>query len=93
MSTDKKRKFKLPHIFVLLTGIIIVCAILTWILPVGEFDRQTNAAGTEVVVPGTYHAVDASPVGPLKHSNQFTMVCSMAVALFSLYLSLMLQSV
>ena len=66
MSTDKKRKFKLPHIFVLLTGIIIVCAILTWILPAGEFDRQTNAAGTEVVVPGTYHAVDASPVGPFE---------------------------
>ena len=66
MSTDKKRKFKLPHIFVLLTGIIIVCAILTWILPAGEFDRQANAAGTEVVVPGTYHAVDASPVGPFE---------------------------
>lgn len=66
MSTDKKRTFKLPHIFVLLTGIIIVCAILTWILPAGEFDRQTNAAGTEVVVPGTYHTVDASPVGPFE---------------------------
>lgn len=66
MSTDKKRKFKLPHIFVLLTGIIIVCAILTWILPAGEFDRQANAAGTEVVVPGTYHTVDASPVGPFE---------------------------
>ena len=66
MNTDKKRKFKLPHIFVLLTGIIIVCAILTWILPAGEFDRQTNAAGTEVVVPGTYHTVDSSPVGPFE---------------------------
>lgn len=66
MSTDKKRTFKLPHIFVLLTGIIIVCAILTWILPAGEFDRQTNAAGTEVVVPGTYHTVDSSPVGPFE---------------------------
>lgn len=66
MSTDKKRTFKLPHIFVLLTGIIIVCAILTWILPAGEFNRQTNAAGTEVVVPGTYHTVDSSPVGPFE---------------------------
>ena len=66
MNTDKKRKFKLPHILVLLTGIIIICAILTWILPAGEFDRQANAAGTEVVVPGTYHTVDASPVGPFE---------------------------
>ena len=66
MNTDKNRTFKLPHILVLLTGIIIICAILTWILPAGEFDRQANAAGTEVVVPGTYHTVDASPVGPFE---------------------------
>lgn len=55
MSTETKKKFKLPHIFVLLTAIIIVCSIATWILPAGEFDRQVNEAGTEVVVPGTYH--------------------------------------
>lgn len=63
MSTETKKKFKLPHIFVLLTAIIIVCSIATWILPAGEFDRQVNEAGTEVVVPGTYHTVESSPVG------------------------------
>ena len=44
-ETKKKKKFKLPHIFVLLTAIIIVCAVATWILPAGEFDRQVNEAG------------------------------------------------
>lgn len=63
MDTEKKKKFKLPHIFVLLTAIIVICSIATWILPAGEFDRQVNEAGTEVVVPGTYHTVGASPVG------------------------------
>lgn len=63
MSTETRKKFKLPHIFVLLTAIIIVCSIATWILPAGEFDRQVNEAGTEVVVPGTYHTVESSPVG------------------------------
>jgi uncharacterized ion transporter superfamily protein YfcC len=58
-----KKKFKLPHIFVLLTGIIFVCAIASWVLPAGEFERVPNAAGRMVVVPGTYHAVDPSPVG------------------------------
>lgn len=64
-STEKK-KFELPHIFVLLCLIIVVCAIATWILPAGEFDRTVNEAGTEVVVPGTYHTVEASPVGPFE---------------------------
>ncbi|WP_010256002.1 YfcC family protein [Treponema primitia] len=60
----EKKRFKLPHIFVLLTGIIIVAAILSWILPAGEFDRIQNAAGRTVVVPGTYHYIDRTPVGP-----------------------------
>ena len=68
-ETKKKKKFRLPHIFVLLTAIIVVCAVATWILPAGEFDRQVNEAGTEVVVPGTYHTVDSSPVGPFETVN------------------------
>lgn len=60
----QKKKFKLPHIYGLLFGIIIVCTILTWVLPAGEFDRALNeATGRTVAVAGTYHAVEASPVG------------------------------
>jgi uncharacterized ion transporter superfamily protein YfcC len=61
-----EKKMKLPHIFVLLSGIIMVCAILTWILPAGEFDRAPNAAGRTVVVPGTFHTIDKTPVGFFK---------------------------
>lgn len=59
----EKKKFKLPHIYVLLSAIIIICTILTWILPTGEFLREANKAGVEVAVPGTYHLVNRSPVG------------------------------
>lgn len=62
-ETKQKKKFELPHIFVLLSAIILVCAIATWLLPAGEFERAVNEAGTEVVVPGTYHTVESSPVG------------------------------
>lgn len=65
-DTQKKKKFELPHIFVLLFSIIVVCAIATWLLPAGEFERAVNEAGTEVVVPGTYHTVESSPVGPFE---------------------------
>jgi uncharacterized ion transporter superfamily protein YfcC len=61
-ETVGKKGFKLPHIFVLLVGIIFICAIASWVLPAGEFERAPNAAGRTVVVPGSYHTVDPSPV-------------------------------
>ncbi len=57
----KKKKFELPHIFLLLFCIIVVCTIMTWILPAGEFERVTEG-GRTIVVPGTYHSVEQSPV-------------------------------
>ena len=62
----EKKKFHLTHIYVLLVTFIIVCAVATWVLPAGEFDREANASGTELVVPGTYHEVEQSPVGPFE---------------------------
>lgn len=59
-------RLRLPHPFVLLLGGVAVAAILTGLLPAGEYDRVASAAlGRDVVIPGTYHLVDAAPVGPL----------------------------
>ena len=60
----KKKGIQLPHIYVLLFSVIIVCTILTWVLPAGEFDRVVNeATGRTVAVAGTFHTVEQSPVG------------------------------
>ena len=59
----EKKKFKLPHIYVLLFAIIVVCTALTWILPAGQFDRVLNEQNQEIVVAGTFHYVEQSPVG------------------------------
>ncbi len=59
----KKKKFSLPHIYALLFGIIVVCTILTWVLPAGEFDYIVNEAGRTVAVAGTFHTVESTPVG------------------------------
>ena len=60
----KKKGIQLPHIYVLLFSVIIVCTILTWVLPAGEFDRVMNeATGRTVAVAGTFHTVKQSPVG------------------------------
>jgi len=46
---------------------VLVAAVLTWLLPAGEYERrQDPVAGREVVVAGTYHPVPASPVGPFQ---------------------------
>jgi uncharacterized ion transporter superfamily protein YfcC len=55
----------LPHPFVLLLGVVGLAAVLTWIIPAGQYQRRTDAAtGREVVVAGTYARVEATPVGP-----------------------------
>lgn len=49
----------------LLTGCILLAAAASWLLPAGEFDRRLDeVTGRNVVIAGTYHEVDPSPVGP-----------------------------
>jgi uncharacterized ion transporter superfamily protein YfcC len=62
-SAGKKKKPAMPHVYILLVGIIMVMALLTWVLPAGEFARVQNAAGRTVVAPGTFHTVERTPVG------------------------------
>lgn len=62
-TLNQKKGFGLPHIYGLLFCIIVLCTVLTWVLPAGEFDRVVNEAGRTVAVAGTYHTVESSPVG------------------------------
>jgi uncharacterized ion transporter superfamily protein YfcC len=56
---------RFPHPMVLLVVGVLVAAMLTWVLPAGEYERVTDAAtGRELVVPGTWHRVEPAPVGP-----------------------------
>src|SRR5690349_350211 len=56
-------RLRLPHPLVLLVFCVVLAAVLTWVLPAGEYDRREDQdTGRKVVVAGTYHAVPASPV-------------------------------
>jgi uncharacterized ion transporter superfamily protein YfcC len=56
---------RLPHPLILLLGGVIVAALLTWLLPAGEYARRDDpVTKRSVVVAGTYHAVERAPVGP-----------------------------
>ena len=52
---------KMPHIYVLLISITIICAAASWFLPAGDDGRL--AMGREMVVPCTYHVIESTPVG------------------------------
>ena len=62
-QNGKKSIFKLPPVLTLLFMMMIFCAIMSWIVPAGEFDTEKVGRMTKVVA-GTYHAVPATPVGP-----------------------------
>jgi uncharacterized ion transporter superfamily protein YfcC len=53
---------KSPDALVILSIILLLFVILTWIVPAGEFDREM-IGGHKVVVAGTYHSVEANPQG------------------------------
>jgi uncharacterized ion transporter superfamily protein YfcC len=58
---------RLPHPVILLLGAIGIAAALTWVLPAGEYERRDDpATGRRVAVAGTYHRVEAAPVGPFR---------------------------
>ena len=55
---------KFPHTYVIVFSIIIVCAILTWFIPGGEYARKTidvNGVARDVIEPGSFHYIGNSP--------------------------------
>lgn len=50
-----------PDALLIILAVLLLAVGLTWIVPAGEFERREEGPRT-VVVPGTYHPVEASPV-------------------------------
>lgn len=51
---------RIPHVFIFLSGIILFCSILTYIVPSGSFERSTkvyNNIEQTVIVPGSYKEI------------------------------------
>ncbi|MFC2136703.1 YfcC family protein [Bacteroidota bacterium] len=57
-------KKRFPHTYVIIFYIIILSAILTWIVPGGEFERREvdiNGTAREIVIKESFHGVDSKP--------------------------------
>jgi uncharacterized ion transporter superfamily protein YfcC len=58
---------RFPHPLTLLVACILIAAVLTWVLPAGEYQRREDPdTGRSVVVAGTYAPVPARPVTPFQ---------------------------
>ena len=58
------KTIKVPNNIVIVFSIIILAALLTWIVPGGQYDRQTikvNGVERTVIVNGTFKSVDHHP--------------------------------
>lgn len=57
-------RLRLPHPIILLLGCLFAAAVLSHVLPAGQYDRRDDpVTGRSIVVPGTYHNVPPQPVG------------------------------
>ena len=68
-SAQKKKSFKMPDIYIVLGLFILLMAVLTYIVPSGQYDRQvveTVHGVQNLVVANTYHAVEPHPAGWLE---------------------------
>ena len=55
---------RFPHVLTLLVGCLLIAAVLTHLLPAGQFDRREDpVTGRNVVVAGTYARAEPAPVG------------------------------
>ncbi len=57
-------KFKVPHSYSIIFGLIIIMGILTWVLPSGQYQRKfDDHTNQSLIIPNTYHVVDSKPQG------------------------------
>ena len=61
METEKKKTFKMPNSFALLFFIIVIMAVLTYVIPAGQYERVEGITGRMEVIPGSYHQIESTP--------------------------------
>lgn len=65
MSNNTKKGFRMPNNYVAFFCIIVLAMLMTYIIPAGSYDRTQNLnTGRTVVVDGSFHYVDQTPVSP-----------------------------
>lgn len=63
LNRPEKKRFTVPHTYVILVFIVLLAAMLTYIIPAGEYNRvEDEKTGRTLVDPTSYHSVDQKPI-------------------------------
>ncbi|KAF5057083.1 hypothetical protein SDC9_72822 [bioreactor metagenome] len=58
---EKKKKGKVPHTYVILFAMIIIIAILTYVIPAGQYQKVESSTGRMIVDPASYQQIESAP--------------------------------
>lgn len=68
-ALETRKKLTIPHIFIILLGIMAIVGVLTYVIPAGEFDRVEGVDGRMVVVAESFHTVESNPTTFMEFFN------------------------
>jgi len=60
---QKEQKSRVPHVYVILMMVVLVCAVLTYIVPAGQYEMMESPSGRMVVNPNSFQFTENTPVG------------------------------
>jgi uncharacterized ion transporter superfamily protein YfcC len=73
VQAKKATKFKLPDTYLIIIGLMVFAAILTYIIPAGVYDMKVDpATGKKVVDAATFHYIKSSPTSLLQFLLSFS---------------------
>lgn len=55
---------RIPHTYTIISSVILLCAVLSWFIPAGEYVRETievNGVSRTVIVDHSFHRVEQAP--------------------------------
>lgn len=61
---EKKKTFKMPHVFIILMIIMLIVVAISYLVPSGEFEKTVGENGTQIVNPDNFQYVEQKdPIG------------------------------
>lgn len=55
---------RIPHAYTIISVVVLLCAVLSWIIPAGEYDREqvvVNGVEKTIIVENSFHVVEQNP--------------------------------
>jgi len=59
---ETKKRFSVPHVYIILLTIVVICGALTYIVPAGNYEMVPLPTGRMVVDPDSFQFIEPTPV-------------------------------